>query len=213
MKKILLIVVFGLITLVGMAQVQVRPMSDSSVAYKTLHKNYPPAVVPREQATLRNLVFQKLMEDYWGDFRRFLKKRNFRPDSSIIWNTEVFFRADGHPDWLLYQYQRNHKRLSTEKEQMLLGLLTEYLDQHALPVSSTLVWSPFRLGGGLVIIGPSSRKSPKGPGVIGDLISASQTSRPDTVKTIAWGGLELEHIPDVIYRFTNVEEINLGEII
>ncbi|QMW05177.1 leucine-rich repeat domain-containing protein [Spirosoma foliorum] len=213
MKKYLLLVLFGLITVSGKAQVNVRPMSDSSVAYKTLSKEYPQAVSLRERATLRDLVFQKLLEDYWGDFRRFLKKRNFRPDSSIIWNTEVFFRADGHADWLLYQYSqfsRPTTRLPKEKEQTLITLLTEYLNQHALPVSSRYVWSPFRLGGVLIITGPSSRKLPKGRGVIGDLASANQTTRPDTVKTISFGGLELEQVPDVIYRFTNVEEIHLG---
>ncbi|WP_460971952.1 leucine-rich repeat domain-containing protein [Spirosoma migulaei] len=210
MKRSLLLFVFGLMALSGVAQVTIRPMTDSLVNYKTLRKNYPPAVGPREQATLRDLTFQKLTEDYWSDFRRFLKKRNFRPDSSIIWNTEVFFKADGHADWLLYQYQRNNKRLAPEKEETLIALLTEYLNQHPLPVSSTLVWSPFRLGSGLFILGPASRTTPKGPGVIGTLAAASQTTRPDTVKTIAFSGLELEQVPEVIYRFTNVEEINLG---
>ena len=46
--------------------------------------------------------------------------------------------------------------------------------------------------------------------MLGDLAKASRTTRPDTVKIVQFGGLDLEQVPPVIYRFTNAEEFNLG---
>ena len=208
MKKSLLLIFLGLISVITFGQVVIAPMSTAD--HKTLYRDYPQAVGPHEQATTRDLTFQKLIGDYWSDFRRFLKKKGFRPDSSLILNTEVFFRPDGYADRLLYQYMMRNQRPSIRTEQTLLALLSEYLQQHRLPVSSSLVWTPFRLGSGLFIAELSARIVPHGPGIIGDLTSAAQTTRPDTVKKVLFGGLELEQVPEVIYRFVDVEEISLG---
>ena len=209
MKIILFITVFGLLTLPGRAQVIVAPMS-SSIDYKTLYQIYPLAVGSRDRATSRDLAFQKLSEDYWNDFKRFLKKRGFRPDSVFYMQTEVFFRADGRAERLHYQYVIKNNRPSAKTEQPFLALLAEYLTSRPLPVSSSLVWAPFRLGSGLSIAPPSVRTTPRGTGVLGDLTTAARTTRPDTVKTVSLAGLELERVPDVLQRFVNAGEINLG---
>lgn len=209
MKTILLLAVFGLLTLISRAQVIVAPM-DKSIDYKALYQLYPLAVSARDRATSRDLAFQKLSEDYWSDFRRFLKKRGFRPDSAFYMHTESFFRADGRVERLHYQYVIRDNRPSAKTEQLFLALLTEYLTDRPLPVSSSLVWAPFRLGSGLSIAPPSVRATPKGTGVLGDLTTATRTTRPDTIKTIAFAGLDLDRVPDVLQRFVNAEEINLG---
>lgn len=209
MKKVILFSFFGLLSLPGWAQVVIEPMHTVADT-KALYRSYPMAVDANERATVRDLTFQKLLDDYWLDFRRFLKKNNFRTDSSFVLNTELFFRADGHADRLHYQYSRYAGRPSLKTEQTLLALLSIYLTQRPLPMSSSLVWTTFRLGSQLSISLPSARIAPKGPGVMGDLISAARTTRPDTVKKIVFTNLELEQVPEVIYRFANAEEISLG---
>ena len=209
MKKHLFFVWFGLMTVSGRAQVKVAPMSDS-VDYRTLNRTYAPAIGPGENAVARDVVFQKLTTDYWNDFRRFLKQKNFRPATPFMFNVQGFFRADGHADLLLYQYMTNGQRPPADTETALLSLLSTYLTERPLPVRSSLVYTPFRLGSNLYISTPEARKTPHGAGVIGDIAEASQTTRPDTVKIVQFGGLDLEQVPTVIYRFTNAEEINLG---
>ena len=209
MNKHLFFVLFGLMTVPVWAQVNVAPMRDT-VDYKTLHQTYALAVSPKEQLTTRGMAFQKLAGDYWEDFRRFLKQKNFRPASSFYLNTEVFFRADGHADLLLYQYMIPNQRPPAAVEKTLFELLSAYLAERPFPVRSSLVWSPFRVGTGIMISTPEVRKTPVGAGIIGDLATAAQTTRPDTVKIVQFGGLELEQVPDVLYRFVNAEEVNLG---
>ncbi|AKD55217.1 leucine-rich repeat domain-containing protein [Spirosoma radiotolerans] len=209
MKKVILLAFFGLLALHAWPQVVIAPM-NSVVDVKALNRSYPMAVSESERATVRDLTFQKLISDYWLDFRRFLKKNNFRPDSSFLLSTELYVRADGFADRLHYQYTIANVRPSLKTEQTLLALLSTYLTKHPLPVTSSLVWTTFRIGSQLSIMGPSARKTPKGPGVIGDLASAAQTTRPDTVKKILFANLELEQVPPIIYRFVNVEEISLG---
>lgn len=209
MKKVFLLMFLGLITLPVLAQVVIVPVTKS-MDYKALYQAYPNAVGPREQATARDLTFQKLSQDYWTDFYRFLKKKNFRPDSSFVLYTEGFFRADGQAERLHYQYLSKGERPSEKTEQAFFALLSDYLTQRPFPVSSSLILGPFRLGSNLFITKPGSRKTPKGPGLIGDLANAARTTRPDTVKTIAFNGLDLEKVPEVLYRFVNVEEINLS---
>ena len=209
MKKHLFSVWFGLIMIPGLAQVKVSPTNDS-VDYKTLYRTYAPAVGPGENAVARDVVFQKLTADYWNDFRRFLKQNNFRPATPFMLNVQGFFRADGHADLLLYQYMVNGQRPPASTETVFISLLSAYLAEYPLSVRSSLIWTPFRIGSNLYVSTPEPRKTPRGAGIIGDLAEASRTTRPDTVKIIQFGGLDLDQVPPVIYRFTNAEEINLG---
>ncbi|GAB3496813.1 hypothetical protein GCM10027341_16150 [Spirosoma knui] len=209
MKKLLLLTALCLFALPLSAQVKVQAMNDS-INYKKLRSEYPAAISPPEQATSRDLAFQKLSADYWADFHRFLKKKGFRPDTSLVLFLEGYFQPTGKADILLYQYTFNNLRPSAKTEQQFVSLLTEYLNERPLPVNSSLVWTTFRLGSQFSLVKNSTRRVPKGPGVIGDLTTAAQTTRPDTVKKIWFGGLDLEQVPEVIYRFTNVEEISLS---
>ena len=212
MNRLLVLFLCVSFSLSGSAQVKIQPMNGQADR-KELYKKYPPALERGETATLRDMVFDKITADYWNDFRRFLRKNNFRPDTSIVMNLEGFFQPDGRADLMTYQYsqfEKNSIKPSVQREQTFLRLLSEFLHKNPLPVTSTLVWSPFRLGSYVSIFKPGSRKIPRGPGIMGDLASAQQTNRPDTVKKVAFTGLDLERVPDVLYRFVNAEEIDLG---
>lgn len=54
------------------------------------------------------------------------------------------------------------------------------------------------------------RSIPKGDSTIITLENAIATTRPDTVKVLALNQLELKAVPDVIYRFTEMKELNLS---
>jgi Leucine-rich repeat (LRR) protein len=54
------------------------------------------------------------------------------------------------------------------------------------------------------------RSIPKGDSTVITLEDAIATARPDTVKVVAFNQLELKAVPDVIYRFTEMQELNLS---
>jgi Leucine-rich repeat (LRR) protein len=209
MKNRFLLTILCLFALTVNAQVKVQLMNDS-INYKKLRSDYPAAVSSREQATTRDLTFQKITADYWSDFKLYLKRKGFRPDTAIMIYTEGYFQPTGKADFFLYQYTIRDIRPSAKSEQQFLSLLTEFLNERPLPVTSSLVWSTFRVGSQFALYKPSARKVSHERGTINDLATAARTTQPDTVKKLSFGGLELEQVPDVIYRFTNVEEIGLG---
>ena len=222
MKLLVSMLLICLATVCSRAQVKVMLVTDSTdqKILKELDKQYPPAVSPREQATTRDLVFQKITGDYWLDFTRFLYRKGFRPDTSVTIYVTGYFQPTGRADVLLLYYggirQRNTNsvllppRLNAANGQLLIGLLTDYLTSQPLPVSSSLIMAPFRLSNNLSLPSPTSRKTPRGPGVIGDLRTAAATTRPDTVKRLLLNSLQLQEVPEVVYRFTQVEEISLS---
>ena len=220
MKCILSFVLVWFTALSSHAQVNVQSVNDS-VDQKALTKQYPMAVSPRDQTTTRGMAFQKLSGDYWLDLNRFLHRNGFRTDTSVSIAVTAYFQPTGRADLALYGYPQIIRsktpgqvpalpHLSPANERTFVRLLSAYLASRPLPVTSSLIMAPFQLGTYLSLASPSARKIPHGPGVIGDLRAAAATTRPDTVKKLAFGGLQLEQIPDVVYRFTNVEEISLS---
>lgn len=54
------------------------------------------------------------------------------------------------------------------------------------------------------------RSITKGKGVISTLELAETTTRPDTVKILALNQLQLQQVPECIYRFAQLQELNLS---
>ncbi len=105
-------------------------------------------------------------------------------------------------DYLLYEIRGT---ISKESETALVDSLRTLLNNYRLGVkiTSSHVSSHF-LNLGFI------RTLPKGDSIISTVEAALATTRPDTVKILALNQLELTKVPDVIYRFGNMRELNLS---
>ena len=210
MKKPLLLLLFVLVALPGWAQVKVAAHSTmSETAIKQLKHQYPPAIGPLEQATSKDMAYQKAQGDFWIDFNRFLHKANFKLDQQAVLFIDGYFQADGQADVVLYRVSSD-KLVTVVEEQQLATLLANFLSKRKLSVNSTPGSSLFRLSTGYNLPSNKQRVRKVAPGEINDLPAAVQTNRPDTVRKIDFSGMNLDTIPKVLYQFTNVEEIDLG---
>ena len=83
--------------------------------------------------------------------------------------------------------------------------LQQFADAYHYPIGETNVVN------GYFFIGkqPEEPKDARKDSTIISLREAQQTTRPDTVKTLALAYQSLENLPAEIYRFPNVEEIDL----
>lgn len=114
----------------------------------------------------------------------------------------LYTNKTGRFDYLLYEIRG---QISPESEKALVDSLRILLNAYRFGVKiiSPHVSSHY-MNLGLI------RTIPKGDSIISSLEAAQSTTRPDTVKVLALNQLELTAVPDVIYRFPNMRELNLS---
>ncbi|MEZ4903888.1 MAG: leucine-rich repeat domain-containing protein [Spirosomataceae bacterium] len=153
--------------------------------------------------------FEGQKELYAKDQRAFVMRVNAlsrqlatKKDNARIW-ARFYVGKGGHFDYFLYEIEG---KISVETEGRLLDSLKNYLDTYQFSVQITAAHSFHQiLQLGVV------RRVVKGKNVINSLEEALATTQPDTVKILALNQLELEKIPDVIYRFKELKELNLSD--
>lgn len=210
-----LLLLFCLITVPTWAQVKVLLLRDSTqynVSVANLEKQYPPAF-PR-------VAGQKGVFMQHG--RRFLDTTNARtlrfftfiennkkrmPVAGVFLQTKEFVRPDGTYERVFCQFEG--RDLTAEQESQLLELLNEWYDQHPFPIKTQ---TGFRWDG-MTQLGnmPQKRTVRRGAGIISTLEAAEKTTRPDTVRMLAFNQLELSSIPEIVYRFPKLEELDLSK--
>ncbi|AEI50345.1 leucine-rich repeat domain-containing protein [Runella slithyformis] len=114
----------------------------------------------------------------------------------------LYTNKTGRFDYLLYEIRG---QISPESEKALVDSLRHLLNAYrfGVKITSAHVSSHF-MNLGLI------RSIPKGDSIISSLEAAQSTTRPDTVKVLALNQLELTQVPDVMYRFPNLKELNLS---
>ena len=114
----------------------------------------------------------------------------------------LYTSKTGTFDYLLYEIRGT---ISKVHENALTDSLRTLLNNYRLGVKITAshVSSHF-LNLGFV------RTLPKGDSIISTVEDAQLTTRPDTVKILALNQLELTTVPDIIYRFINMKELNMS---
>lgn len=215
MKKHLFFVLFGLISVPGRAQDRIVLLRDTTrlgLSIAELEKKYPPAfarkvgeagVFPRTGSAFLDTVLARSQQF----FTYIERKKKQLPVLGIAVETKEFIRPDGTYDRVFCEF--SGKELSDEQEGKLLQCMAEWYGQHPFPIktSTGFAW------GGITSLGslPQKRTVRKGPGIISTLEGAQKTTRPDTVKMLAFNQLDLSSIPEIVYRFPKLEEIDLSK--
>ncbi len=140
-------------------------------------------------------------------FFRFIDARQKRlPVLGLVVETQEYVNADGTYDQVLCHFLTD--TLSSEQELACLTLLAEWYAANPFPLKSKAgFWRQSHTQLGSL---KQKRKIIRGPGTINTLATARQTDRPDTVKVLALNQLDLVSIPDIVYRFPNLEELDLS---
>lgn len=199
----------------GWAQDRVVLLRDTTrlgMSVAELEKKYPPAFARKtgEKAVFErqgNLFLDTIRVRQQQFFTYVEQKKKRLPVLGIAVKTNEFIRPDGTYDRVFCQF--SGKDLSGEQEGQLLQFMADWYDQHPFPIktSTGFAW------GGMTSLGslPQKRTVRKGPGIISTPEAAEKTTRPDTVKMLAFNQLDLFAVPEVVYRFPNLEEADLSK--
>ncbi|CCH54998.1 leucine-rich repeat-containing protein typical subtype [Fibrisoma limi BUZ 3] len=215
MKKLFLSALFGLTLVSGWAQTRVVLLNDTArlgVSPTALAKTYPPALATRSgEKGVFERHGKRFMDSTHASMQRFFsfmeanKKR--LPVKGVLLQVQEFVRPDGSYDWVFCQFRSD--TLTEAQNTALLAVLTDWYTQHPFPIRTTTGFQTSRF----TQIGnvPQPRKPRRGPGIIATLEAARKTDRPDTVRMLAFNQLDLTDIPDVVYRFPKLEELDLSK--
>jgi Leucine-rich repeat (LRR) protein len=216
MKSTLLcLFILGLLN-VSQAQDRIALLRDTTrlgVSLHTLQQRYPPALARTEKDRLR-AVFSGRATLYFDTvnaqtqrFFRFMDAQKKRiPVRGLTVETQEFINPDGTYDRVFCQFSSD--TLTSEQEIALISLMADWYAANPFPLKTKAgFWRQ-----NYNQLGPSKPKRVvhRGPGVINSLAAARQTTRPDTVSVLAFNQLDLTRIPDEVYRFPNLEELNLS---
>ncbi len=214
MKTGLLVMLMGLLALPGLAQDRIVLLRDTTrlgISVAELEKKYPPAfgqqVGEMGVFARHGKLFLDSMNARHQQFFTFIERNKKRlPMLGLMVQTTEFVRPDGSYDRVLCEF--SGMDLTDEQEGSLLQLVAEWYGQHPFPIKTQtgFRWQNFMQLGSV----PQKRVVRREPGMISTLETAEKTTRPDTVTRLAFNQLELTTIPDVVYRFPKLEELDLS---
>ena len=125
----------------------------------------------------------------------------------VLIQTQAFSRPDGTYDRVFCQF--SGRDLTDEQEGRFLQIVAEWYGQHPFPIKTqTGFWHSSMTTLGNI---PEKRTVRRGPGMISTLEAAEKTTRPDTVTMLAFNQLEISTVPEVVYRFPNLAELDLSK--
>jgi Leucine-rich repeat (LRR) protein len=197
---------FSLVLLIGLLQIahaQVKIMSFGEAHKQGLTEAYLDSIIRLEEKKFPTTKANRFLND--GVFTRrqnALSQKIFGTREGALLHYKLYFSKEGRFDYLLYQIEG---KISDDNKKQFLDSLQVLTNQYRASIqlnSPHVSHHVIRLG----II----RSIPKGDSIISKLEAALATTRPDTVKILALNQLELKTIPDVIYRFTEMQELILG---
>lgn len=152
-----------------------------------------------------------------SDFYRFANKHNTRfrdfNETKTI-PVELLVQPNGTIDYFVYGFQGTaafnrppmfNDSLNAENEQKIITLAEAFCKTYRLPanLSQSKFKTSFMLNTGLQLKKPSKM-------FIYNLEMAEACDKPDTVKTLMLNNLDLETFPMVVFKFKNLEKIDLS---
>ncbi|WP_420151795.1 leucine-rich repeat domain-containing protein [Spirosoma sp.] len=215
MKWCVLLLVFWLMAGRSIAQdwlVMLRDTNRLNVSLGDLEKKYPPAfarqVGQKGVFAQHGNRFMDTMRVRNNRFFSFLdRNKKHLPALGIMLQTQEFVKPDGTFAWVFCEF--SGRELTPDQENQLLRLIREWYRQNpfAFTTKEGFRWA------GLVTLGnpPAKRMVRKGPGIISTLDAAQKTTRPDTVTMLAFNQLGLTNVPDIVYQFPKLAELDLSK--
>jgi Leucine-rich repeat (LRR) protein len=207
MKTVLLFVSLLLITASGRAQVQVLLLRDTAshpINQATLDKQYTPLMTLFQAQPKGGF---DAIQAHQKQFATYLAKRRDTPQKGIGLITHQYYSASGKAAYVLVQTDRPQPDSALAK---LVTVLREFYETATFPAAGS---APFRLTSflesGRTVSQPRTVR--RGAGILSSLEAAQKTTRPDTVRMLAFNQLELATVPEVVYRFPKLEELDLSK--
>jgi Leucine-rich repeat (LRR) protein len=222
MKKLLLFLLFSCFALSGWAQANVILLRDTTrlnLSVTDLERKYPHALnrvivksgtSSEEKGAFGNQskLFMETINSRYQQFFTFTESNKKRlPVLGVMLQTEEFIRPDGTYEWVLCSLKG--RDLTDEQEGKLIQIIAEWYNQHPFPLKTQTGFH----WGGITMLGniPQKRTVRRGAGIISTLEAAEKTTRPDTVKMLAFNQLDLGVVPEIVYRFPKLEELDLSK--
>ena len=207
-----LLLVGLLISLKTHAQVTVLPVADTA-KYGLSLLQLANGHVPLKEL-MDDMSAEKRTATYraQGEFDRLrlasIQEQGPMPGYGFYYTVTVYVRATGHPEWVIVEpFGVAPAKLMQE----LLTRLTVFYTKTPCPVT---IGKPFQMTSGTSYGNPlvvENRKIRTGDSTVSTLEAARATTRPDTVKYLHVNQLLLTTVPEVVYRFPNLEELDLSK--
>lgn len=211
------LILFALSITAGQAQNQVILLRDTTrlgISVTKMEQQYPPALARKlgEKGVFarRGQQFTDTLNTVYQSFFQFIEDNKRRlPIPGIMVQTHEFVRPNGSYALVLCSF--SGKELTTQQETEFLQLIAEWYEKNTFPINTEtgFRWENFRqLGSGSI---QQKRTVRRGPGIVSTMEAAEKTTRPDTVTMLALSQLELRSVPELVYRFPKLEELDLSK--
>lgn len=213
MKPLRLTLLFALfISVAARAQVTVLLLADTakySLSPAKLAAQYLPLGTLSEGMTAeQRTALYRIRSDF--DRARFasIEKQGPLPGYGFSYQVNEYVRANGAVEWVIVQ---PFGIVPDKLAQELLSRLTVFYTETPLAIT---VSKPFRATYNTSYGRPmlsEKRRVRTGDSTISTLEAARATLRPDTVKYLHFNQLALASVPEVVFRFPNLEELDLSK--
>ncbi|MEZ0484129.1 leucine-rich repeat domain-containing protein [Fibrella aquatica] len=213
MKPTLFILLNALLfSLTARAQVTVMLPADTAkygISPAKLEAQYLPLRKLTESMTSEQKTgFQKVRAEYDRSRYASIEKQGPLPGYGFQYQTTEYIRANGKAEWVIV---RPYGIVPDKLVQELIGRLRVFYAETKFPVT---VSKPFQTVYATSYGRPmmsEKRRVRTGDSTISTLEAARTTARPDTVKYLHFNQLGLANVPEVVYRFPNLEELDLSK--
>lgn len=207
MKTIFSTLLLCVTVVCSQAQIKVIWLKDTTlnnISQAALNRDYKPL-----QTLFKTQPTQ--LSKYWREqaerVNTFLSKRPDLPKKGINVTINAYYEPDGKAQWVLLD---PFGEASDSLRRVVVGILTDFYTNTPFVLGSSVAFSS-RATYFVGQPGPPKRSVRTGPGTIISLEAARQTTRPDTVTKLFFNQLSLTAIPEEVYRFPNLEELDLSK--
>ncbi|MEZ0610498.1 leucine-rich repeat domain-containing protein [Fibrella sp. WM1] len=128
------------------------------------------------------------------------------PADGFFYEVTELFAASGRADWIIVKPMGEPNRKALDDLLRRLAVFYQ-ADRFAKPMAA-----PYSNGYFTNFGRPREKRTVlTGDSIINTLEAAAATTRPDTVKYLYFNHLDLKDVPNVVYRFPNLEELDLSK--
>lgn len=206
-----LLIICFLFSLTTQAQVVVLPIADTTKYGLSLTQLANGHVPLNELMNAMSVEKRTVTYKAQGEFDRSraasIEQQGPRPEYGFMYSLSTYMGANGRAEWVILE---PFGVVPDKSLRELISRLTVFYNQTPFPVA---LGKPFRMSAGTAYGRPiytESRKVRTGDSTVSTLEAAQATARPDTVKYLHFNQLLLTNVPEVIYRFPNLEELDLS---
>jgi len=186
------------------AQTKVIDIADTSqfdLKIRTLNKQYP---VIEQLFSSRPRELQDIKGRLQRQFQTFYKQNDFGK-YKVGFQLQEYIEPTGQAAYVLVEWSGE---APDSTKQTILRLLDSFYHTKQEAVTANVRFRNAFFYTGNVTEKRSVRSK---PGSISTLEAAQKTTRPDTVKILYFNQLALKSVPDVVYRFPNLAELDLSK--